>query len=284
MACCASANAAALVYEPFGQTAGALNGKAASTTGLTGNWSQDQTVTVVTPPTLNYGDLENAGGQVSVGNGNGTDVWVTTSSALGDAGLLNDGATLWFSYVYKKSSHGGSNEHSGFAFATSQFTTGSSGPALSAAGYGFGTYNQNGVLAALSYSNSTARVTSSASESLQDSTPIASPANNDRFGETLVIGRMQWNADSGLNDSLTIWTRALDDISTAPTTGGATRSALILQGQLDTITFAQRNSGGIQTYDEIRFGASFADVSPIPEPSVALLGALGVLGLLRRRR
>jgi len=41
---------------------------------------------------------------------------------------------------------------------------------------------------------------------------------------------------------------------------------------------------GTITYDEIRFGATFADVSPVPEPSAALLGALGVLALLRRRR
>ncbi len=284
----ASANAAAIIYESFSQTAGAantFNGTAASTTGLTGNWSDDQTVSLVNPSTLSYGDLANTGGQLAVANGNGNDVWVTTSSALGDAGLLNDGATLWFSYVYKKSAHGGSNEHSGFAFTTSRFTTGSSGPALDAVGYGFGAYTQGTNMAAMSFSNSTTRATSG-SVALEDSTPIASPTNNDGFGETLIIGRMQWNADSGLNDTLTLWTRALDDIATAPSAGGATQSALILQGQLDTITFAQRNSGGTQTYDEIRFGASFADVSPIaiPEPSAALLVAIGSLLLLRRRR
>lgn len=277
-----SAYSAAIIYEPFNQTAGALNGKAASTIGLTGNWSQDQTVTVVTPPTLAYGDLENAGGQVNLSNGNGTDVWVSTSTALSTAGLLDDGATLWFSYVYQKSAHGGSNEQSGFAFATSRFTTGASGPALDAVGYGFGTYTQGTNMAAMSFSNSATRTNSAQSEALVDSTPLT-PAN-DGFGATLVIGRMQWNADSGLNDMLTIWTRALDDIATEPTTGGATRSSLILQEQLDTITFASRNSGGTQIYDEIRFGASFADVSPIPEPSAALLGAFSFLALLRRRR
>jgi len=37
------------------------------------------------------------------------------------------------------------------------------------------------------------------------------------------------------------------------------------------------------TVDEIRIGASYADVSPIPLPRAALLGAMGILLLLRRR-
>lgn len=36
--------------------------------------------------------------------------------------------------------------------------------------------------------------------------------------------------------------------------------------------------------DEFRLGTEFADVLPIPEPSAALFGSLGVIALLRRRR
>jgi hypothetical protein len=43
-------------------------------------------------------------------------------------------------------------------------------------------------------------------------------------------------------------------------------------------------SSGQVGYDEVRIGTSFADVSPIPEPSAAVLGLLGVMGLVRRRR
>ena len=48
-----------------------------------------------------------------------------------------------------------------------------------------------------------------------------------------------------------------------------------------------RSAGSDVIDDGIRFGASYLDVSPaaaIPEPSAALLGALGVLGLLHRRK
>lgn len=39
-------------------------------------------------------------------------------------------------------------------------------------------------------------------------------------------------------------------------------------------------------WDEIRWGTSFNDVTtaPIPEPSATILGGLGMLALLRRRR
>jgi hypothetical protein len=44
-------------------------------------------------------------------------------------------------------------------------------------------------------------------------------------------------------------------------------------------------SSGQAAYDEIRIGTTFADVSPIPEPSsFAALAGLGVLGLVASRR
>lgn len=279
----AAVNGAAVIYEPFSQAAGDLNAKAASTTGLTGNWSDGNTVTVVTTPTLTYGDLQNTGGQVNLTSSASTWAAASTNSALSTAGLLTDGATLWFSYVFKKSSHGGSNEQSGFAFASERVNPAFNGLNLNATGYGFGVFTNGSSVVASSWSNSTARSAGSGTAALQDSTPDT-PANNDGFGTTFVIGKIQWNNDPGLNDSLSIWTRALDNIATEPTTGASTRSAVILQGQLDTISFGQRNSGGTHTYDEIRFGATFADVAvAIPEPSATLLGGIGFLMLLRRR-
>lgn len=43
------------------------------------------------------------------------------------------------------------------------------------------------------------------------------------------------------------------------------------------------NSSFAVTYDELRYGTSLASIVIVPEPSTALLGALGVLGLLHRR-
>jgi hypothetical protein len=42
--------------------------------------------------------------------------------------------------------------------------------------------------------------------------------------------------------------------------------------------------GGSQSFDNLVIGTTMADVGAIPEPSAALLGGLGILALLRRRR
>jgi len=46
------------------------------------------------------------------------------------------------------------------------------------------------------------------------------------------------------------------------------------------------NANGNLVFDEVRFGTTFLDVVPIPEPStyVMLLGGIGVLLILRRCR
>ena len=276
-----SANAASLIYEPFSQTAGGLGGQAGGT-GLSGNWTTNQVVNVVNPPTLDYGDLENTGGQVTMSVGSGTWAAISTTTALADAGLLNDGATLWFSYVFQKSASGGTNEQSGFAFGTDRINPAFNGVNMQNSGFGFGVYTNSASVVASSWSAGTR--TAGGTVALQNTDPVI--ANGGTLA-TLVIGRIVWGATSSDNDVLTLWTRALDDIATEPTTGGAVRStAGFDQTQLNTISFGLRNSGtgSTQTYDEIRFGASFADVSPIPEPTTALLGGLGLLALLRRRR
>lgn len=144
MACCASLHAAPVIYEPFAQTAGAINGKAGGT-GLN-SWAIVGTAsTVATTPTLAYGQVVNSGGQVSLPFANpGNTAYVTTTSALSSAGLLADGATLWFSFVYSKAAGGGSNERSGFAFGTDHLVvSGTAGANMSNSGNGVGVFTKD---------------------------------------------------------------------------------------------------------------------------------------------
>jgi len=282
-----SANGAAVIYEPFNQTdAETLGGKTAGVspgTGFTGNWTVNANVDVVAEyPAATYGDLEHNGNKVEMANSPGTWASATISTtALTNDGLLSHGSTLWFSYVFQKSNSGNSNEKSGFGFGTDRVSPAFNGLNMQNSGSGFGTFTNNNSITASSWSGGSRGGNNGVA--LQNTDPVLAD------GATLpsfVIGRMVWGADGTADDVLTLWTSALDDIATAPTTGGAERTAVLDQSLFTTISLGQRNSGGIQTYDEIRFGATYADVSPVPEPSsfALLSGCLALTSIMLRRR
>ena len=50
------------------------------------------------------------------------------------------------------------------------------------------------------------------------------------------------------------------------------------------VNFSKWFSGGTAAYDEYRIGTTWADVTPIPEPSTVFLFAVGLLALLWARR
>jgi hypothetical protein len=81
------------------------------------------------------------------------------------------------------------------------------------------------------------------------------------------------------------------DIYINPAIGGAEPTATVTgiglgSFNIDNIKLYHGGGAGTTTFDEIRFGDSFAAVTPVPEPSTfALLGGLAAFGfcLLRRR-
>jgi hypothetical protein len=83
--------------------------------------------------------------------------------------------------------------------------------------------------------------------------------NPSSVGSVGALGAASWTLDSG--DGEVKWGR-----------DGNTFSSII----------AAPSAGG--RLDEIRIATSFSELSLVPEPSTALLGALGFLALLRRRR
>lgn len=87
--------------------------------------------------------------------------------------------------------------------------------------------------------------------------------------------------DTADSDSVTAYRNPT--LGTEPLTAIGTLSGFNFT--FDRATLANFQSGSQSlTMDEFRFGDSYASVTPIPEPSALLLGALGSLFLLRKRR
>lgn len=94
----------------------------------------------------------------------------------------------------------------------------------------------------------------------------------------LFVFRYDFNAAG--NDTLSVWLNPTSASDTAAIT--ATQTDFIL----NNLMIRNANGSTAPVYDEIRFGTTFADVVPIPEPTTWALiaGSLTALVVFRRRR
>ena len=263
----ASSQAALVVYEPFDMAAGDLNGTSSTgSTGLSGSWSTAGTVTS-SAGSLGYGALPTSDGKAGALNTSASsDAQVTTDSSLSSAGLLTDGNTLWFSVVINPAST--ANKHSGFAFGSDGIQGQYNGVDMKGTGDGFGIYfNGNSFKAAewVGGNQSTGTGTAFTGTGLGSS--------------TLLVGEIIWSAGT---DTMNLYMPNISDLSDKGTAQSVTGT--YDQSTWNIISFSGRGNDGIDYFDEIRFGATYADVTSVPEPSAALLGGIGCLLLLRRRR
>jgi len=270
-----SANAAAVIYEPFDYDAGNL-GAVGGSTGLNGTWGANRAG--VKSGDLSFAGLEtttgtNYGGKTSNriagGAGAGAD-------SIGTAGLLADGATLWFSALVDTTTINASTGRAYVGIGTTYVD-------------GFGRYGANGSgdegigFVLENKTLSTHAWYSNGGQSVASGTLLGT-------GTQLIVGRITWGA---LGETIDLYTPS-GDLSSAGT-AVATMTTTINLDQLgatlaadkfDTATFGGTGDSTDSYYavDDMRYGASYLDVVPVPEPSTTLLGALGFLALLRRRR
>jgi MYXO-CTERM domain-containing protein len=251
-----SVSAAAVIYEPFDGAVGNLDGSAGGT-GLTGNWSISGDFQVTTG-SMSWGSLETSGNQTSNSQTRGKGGSVSTGTTLSGGGHLDNGAVLWFSFLAQSVPAG-----------RTYMTIGTGGPdgfdrIGGVGGFGLGARLENGTVYAHGW---------------DDTTAVKPAGTAVTAGTVFVVGRITWGATALDDDTVDIFLPGTDLV--LPGTAASTMSRNFDQSTFTNLGIGSAGGGEV---DEIRFGTSYADISPIPEPSAVLLGALGFLALLRRRR
>lgn len=207
-------------------------------------------------------------GSLGSGTGNKISMTPTTVSAVVSRGLGQtvDSGTFYFSYLTQRTND--TNRTLNFAL----FST--TGVELMS----FGQHNSSPSLG-----NFVLNVGNAATP-----TPGA-PASPIAYGTNvthLVVGRIDFNV-SGVSDRIRFYVDPLSLTNEASLTPYIDHTTTADLGSISHFRlFAGVTSGGNVSangdFDEFRFGSNYAAV--VPEPSAALLGAVGALALLRRRR
>lgn len=267
-----SSQAALVIYEPFDDSNVPLPGNVTGE-GLAGTWTATANRFTVQSGSMVWGTLPTSGNRVTyVPSGNAT-ASAALGSALGDAGLLDDGATLWFSMIVQMPGDSGSNPETGFAIGTDALGNDNNFQ-MPVNGQGIGWGIKNNTLRATTWNRTPDRT----------ATGPSAGVNITR----LIVGELIWGANAGAADRLNLY---LPDTDLNLGSVRSTKTAILNQSAFDRISFSLKsNTNAGFGFDEVRFGSSFDDVigvvaaAPVPEPATATLGLLAVGGLMMRRR
>jgi hypothetical protein len=268
----ATVQAAVLSHDSFsGYTAGELPDNAApAVTGYTGNWtatnfgSQQPSITV---GSLVYSDAQYAGSS-------GDRVTVPTNITGGEITATNSGrvyrsldstlavtsttqGALYLSFLFQSGQETGAT-----TYQTLHLNQGTNGDANRAFDLGIST---NGGFNGLQYNFGV--------NGAYTGTGVATDT-------TVRLFVVKFDLSSvAASDNVTVWTNPTLGGVGDPA-GGVTVSGVDLAW--DTLMFSDYE-GNSAAWDEVRFGTDFNSVT-VPEPATALLGGIGLLALLRRRR
>jgi hypothetical protein len=308
-ALCSVASAATLVYEGFNYSLSngdSINGVTSTATGLTGAWAVANNIGTGTGMTasssylstgLSFAGYQSTAGALQVsatGGGNPSTATSTTAGIQYNGATVNSG-TLFTGFLFNVNSASATPAaQSSLRFGTTiaggtlTFVTATESNRADTVGSFGGSYTG-------ATSNAGAGITLPSNTTLFAITSwsnIASGSSNGtlkirvldetKYASWILAGGTEAHLDVGAN---VVGTHTINNAATG---------AISLTSGLFLQFLASTGSNGANTetvtYDEIRWGTSIGDIAmaPIPEPSAfaALvgLGALGIVGMSRRRR
>ncbi|MCF7731442.1 MAG: immune inhibitor A [Akkermansiaceae bacterium] len=297
---------AALIDEPFDYELNPdlsepnIGGKAGGT-GWTGAWAHQWGPAKVFDGGLAWGSLKTTGRRVKAPGHNA--IYRPIGATLADAGLLDNGATLWFSFVADLRDQGIiTNLEFHVALATDSFLAGWGGDAngnerytrmhhLLNNGEGIGIsaqpMNRSGTMHAqfrTAFWQDNGENDNDAKDGPDGYGNLHKSGDNLWFGITqetaLVVAKIEWGADAGAGETITLYLPG----ENFWTPGGGydlgeaiqTETTVALdQSLFDTVSIMWKDTPGL---DEIRFGATMEDVLPIVanvRPEITSFRSLG---------
>ncbi len=263
------------IYESFDYPAGLLKGCSGNReVGFEGAWDAHKDNATITSGSLSHGKLLTHGGKFESGGGK---VWggarAIHPSALKATGLLNDGATLWFSAVVGYGPKANYKwDRLSLALANNRFDQGNATTWIADEG------DQRGVGVGFTMANHEAatiggrvQATHFRDVSLRDGNAMPDihgswdhrPTLIPQAGHGLVVGRFTWAMDPQKPDLIEIF-GPMSDLE-LPGQPVSVLRAVVDQSTFDTLTITK--SGNIML-DEIRFGPSYESVLAGTKPLV----------------
>ncbi|MDP0489787.1 MAG: Ig-like domain-containing protein [Verrucomicrobiota bacterium JB023] len=264
-----------VVYEGFDYTLGENIWAQDGGTGWMGSWAGTETDSnngsrglPVVGEGLSFGSLAVTGGAYVRPQRYGSAESSRAISASAQSALTADATTIWFS-VLMSGNTGGSgggfapNSHGAIIFSDTELTTanpGSAPPTIAEGGNGIGVSFdgvQQGTAADLGI------------HGISYSEGVITSAIEDKLltgdGTVMVAGKIDWAAN-GSNDVLSLY--QITDPALALPQPFSTIEVDLDQSTFNIVAIAQ---GQTEIFDEIRFGESFADVSPSDQTNPSLV-------------
>ncbi|PXA04889.1 hypothetical protein DDZ13_02695 [Coraliomargarita sinensis] len=258
-----------LVEESFEQTpvGNDLDTTSTNGIGLSGSWSNSGGDYIMQSGSLGYGSLATSGNSIITDSTTDSIAHNTISASL------TGSPEVWFSFTFQTDSL---STNPKYLFALANDRIGSMfGSSINNSGTGFGIDLKSGTAGTYTGgTNGNVFVSGTDSADISVDTPI------------FIVGKIRWDVDveGTATDILELYQPSSSDLSTEGAVV-STASGTFTNADLTTVSLGSRQNAGT-IFDELRFGTTYADVAPVPEPSAfALLsGFLGLTWIMLRRR
>ena len=250
---------AALIYEPFDYVIGTNVAGQDGGIGFGGPWGTTRNNPKVESPDKAWGNLPSLGGHA---RGSAWSALVRPiGSTLADAGLMDDGATLWFSVVMDLDGQNVSNADLNLCLGSGFFVPGTFGDRENLeSGEGIGITHSRATVQGVFWQNSDADAVSERTEN--DSSTMINEANGTR---ALIVGKIEWGSGAEAAETLTLYAPDTELQMGSPIMAPWTIPPLD-QSTFDSLALQFKDQA---QFDEIRFAASYEDVVGADRPAAA---------------